>query len=285
MCYHIFLAAGPEELARHFGRKADLIRNLRPPLRACAFSHLPYPVLTGDEQIRYSRWGLIPYWLRRPEDVVTVRNQTVNARAETIFENASFRVPIRQRRCLVPVSGFYGWRHEQHRKIPLYVTLKERPLFSLAGIFDRWYCRATAAWTTTFSIITTEANPLMRYVNNANGRMPVILRSDDESRWLSPALSDAQIAALLDMDDADYDRADSKLQQQAKDAADRKSAADKKAKEEKAAQEAADKAARSEARRQITLILRNGGTVPNDLWEQSGYSAVTIAAMLRGRKG
>ena len=54
---------------------------------------------------------------------------------------------------------------------------------------------------------------------------------------------------------------------------------------EKAAQEAADKAARSEARRQITLILRNGGTVPNDLWKQSGYSAVTIAAMLRGRKG
>ena len=45
MCYHIFLAAGPEELARHFGRKADLIRNLRPPLRACAFSHLPYPCL------------------------------------------------------------------------------------------------------------------------------------------------------------------------------------------------------------------------------------------------
>ena len=128
---------------------------------------------------------------------MTVRNQTVNARAETIFENASFRVPIRQRRCLVPVSGFYGWRHEQHRKIPLYVTLKERPLFSLAGIYDRWYCRATAAWTTTFSIITTEANPLMRYVNNANGRMPVILRPDDESRWLSPALSDAQIAALL----------------------------------------------------------------------------------------
>lgn len=99
------------------------------------------------------------------------------------------------------------------------------------------------------------------------------------------SVTKAQIAALLDMDNADYDRADSKLQQQAKDAADRKAAADKKAKEEKAAQEAADKAARSEARRQITLILRNGGTVPNDLWEQSGYSAVTIAAMLRGRKG
>ena len=132
---------------------------------------------------------------------MTVRNQTVNARAETIFENASFRVPIRQRRCLVPVSGFYGWRHEQHRKIPLYVTLKERPLFSLAGIFDRWYCRATAAWTTTFSIITTEANPLMRYVNNANGRMPVILPREAAADWLNPRYHGEEIlsAALTNM--------------------------------------------------------------------------------------
>lgn len=99
------------------------------------------------------------------------------------------------------------------------------------------------------------------------------------------SVTKAQIAALLDMDDTDYTRADSKLQQQAKDAADRKAAADKQAKEDKAAQEKAEAAARSEARRQITLILRNGGTVPDDLWQQSGYGAVTIAAMLRGRKG
>jgi len=102
----------------------------------------------------------------------------------------------------------------------------------------------------------------------------------------------AQIAALLDMDDAAYDRADSKLQQQAKALADAKAAADKKAKaaqtaaeKEKAARDKAQTAARSDARRQIALILRNGGTVPDDLWQQSGYSAVTIAAMLRGRKG
>ena len=102
----------------------------------------------------------------------------------------------------------------------------------------------------------------------------------------------AQIAALLDMDDAAYDRADSKLQQQTKALADAKAAADKKAKaeqtaaeKEKAARDKAQTAARSDARRQIALILRNGGTVPGDLWQQSGYSAVTIAAMLRGRKG
>ena len=61
MCYHISLAAGAEELARRFDRKTDLIRKFRPAYHVCAFSHLPYPVVTRDEQIQYFRWGLILY--------------------------------------------------------------------------------------------------------------------------------------------------------------------------------------------------------------------------------
>ena len=130
-----------------------------------------------------------------------------------------------------------------------------------------------------------------RYSSEHKTRLSAIDRMLDaaDSR---DGVTKAQIAALLDMDDAAYDRADSKLQQQARDAAAAKAAADKKAKaeqtaaeKEKAARDKAQTAARSDARRQIALILRNGGTVPGDLWQQSGYSAVTIAAMLRGRKG
>lgn len=130
-----------------------------------------------------------------------------------------------------------------------------------------------------------------RYSGEHKTRLSAIDRMLDaaDSR---DSVTKAQIAALLDMDDAAYDRADSKLQQQAKALADAKAAADKKAKaaqtaaeKEKAARDKAQTAARSDARRQIALILRNGGTVPDDLWQQSGYSAVTIAAMLHGRKG
>ena len=197
MCYHTLLAAGPEELARRYGHKTDLIRNFRPPLRVCAFSHLPYPVVTRDEQIQYFQWGLIPYWTRKAADTVTIRNQTANARAETIFENPSFRVPVRRRRCLVPVSGFYGWHHDRDRKVPFYITVKGLPLVSLAGVFDCWIDRDSDRIVMTYSIITTEANPLMRRIDNANCRMPVILRPDDEESWLSPELTDRQIADLL----------------------------------------------------------------------------------------
>lgn len=197
MCYHTALIARPEELGRHFGRKTDLIRNFHPVYRICAFSHEKYPVVTGDEQVQFFRWGLIPYWTRKAAETVTIRNQTVNARAETIFEHTSFRVPIRRRRCLVPVSGFFGWRLEQARKVPYYVTLKEQPLVSLAGIFDSWIDSESGEVVMTYSIITTEANPMMRYINNTDGRMPVILHPGDEERWLSSDLSDKQIAALL----------------------------------------------------------------------------------------
>ena len=113
------------------------------------------------------------------------------------FENASFRVPIRRRRCLIPVSGFFGWHHGQAQKTPYYVTVKDRPVIALAGVFDCWIDRDSDEVVMTYSVITTEANPMMRHVNNRDCRMPVILHDGDEERWLHPELSDGQIAALL----------------------------------------------------------------------------------------
>lgn len=196
MCYHISLAAGAEELARRFGRKTDLVRKFRPAYHVCAFSHLPYPVVTRDEQIQYFRWGLIPYWIGKAAQTVTIRNQTVVACAETILKTlrSGFRsageVPD-------PGERIFGWHHGQAQKTPYYVTVKDRPVIALAGVFDCWIDRDSDEVVMTYSVITTEANPMMRHVNNRDCRMPVILHDGDEERWLHPELSDGQIAALL----------------------------------------------------------------------------------------
>ena len=100
-------------------------------------------------------------------------------------------------RCLIPVSGFFGWHHGQAQKTPYYVTVKDRPVIALAGVFDCWIDRDSDEVVMTYSVITTEANPMMRHVNNRDCRMPVILHDGDEERWLHPELSDGQIAALL----------------------------------------------------------------------------------------
>ncbi|MBK7433693.1 MAG: SOS response-associated peptidase family protein [Chitinophagaceae bacterium] len=49
----------------------------------------------------------------------------------------------------------------------------------------------------TFSIITTGANPMMSRIHNLKQRMPVILSPDQYSLWLEPDLSRDEIMRLL----------------------------------------------------------------------------------------
>lgn len=197
MCYHTALIVAPEELGRRFRRRTDRIREFRPAYRVSAFAHEQYPVVTADEEMRLYRWGLIPFWTGGLRDAAAIRNRTVNARAETIFTKPSFRSAVRRRRCLVPASGFFDWQHTGKEKIPYYVTLKDRPVMAIAGIYDCWHDPETGMEVETYSIVTTEANELLSRIHNANRRMPVILPSDDEERWLDPSLTDARIGALL----------------------------------------------------------------------------------------
>lgn len=75
--------------------------------------------------------------------------------------------------------------------------MKDEDIFSMAGIYSDWADPQTGEIIKTFSIITTEANDLMRYIHNTNFRMPVILREEDEKKWLSPQLNKDEIENLL----------------------------------------------------------------------------------------
>ncbi len=52
----------------------------------------------------------------------------INARAETLLEKPFFRNLVSQRRCLIPADGFYKWRREGNRKVPVLIHLKKGDL-------------------------------------------------------------------------------------------------------------------------------------------------------------
>jgi putative SOS response-associated peptidase YedK len=62
----------------------------------------------------------------------------INARAETITEKPSFKRLVQQRRCLIPANGFYEWRTEGNRKVPVWFHLKNREPFAFAGLLEMW---------------------------------------------------------------------------------------------------------------------------------------------------
>ena len=92
----------------------------------------------GGNECRLMHWGLIPHWAADP----TIGNRMINARAETLTELPSFKPLVDRRRCIIPTDGFYEWRKEGKRKVPMWVHLKAASLLTIAArkMFVRSVC-------------------------------------------------------------------------------------------------------------------------------------------------
>jgi putative SOS response-associated peptidase YedK len=62
---------------------------------------------------------------------------------------------------------------------------------------DLWTDKETGEIIHSFSVCTTQANPLMSRIHNSKKRMPVILPEGAEEEWLNPALSPVLARELL----------------------------------------------------------------------------------------
>jgi putative SOS response-associated peptidase YedK len=139
---------------------------------------------TGEREIAYARWGLVPFWAKDTK----IAYSTINARAETVVANSMYREAMKKRRCLVPAEFFYEWQKvDAKTKRPFAISLTDGGMFAFAGLWERWRSPGNHDVLETFSIITTDPNELMEKFHN---RMPVILKPKDYDRWLEPG--DAQ---------------------------------------------------------------------------------------------
>lgn len=202
MCYQLSLADNIENIGRRYRRKTDLPQPVRQQVegeyRVSAYNFPEYPIITPDPEIQIASWGLIPSWILEPMDAYEIRRKTMNARAETIFKKVSYRNSARSKRCLLPATGFFEWRHEDKKNIPYYIYLKNEKLFSIAGLYDVWEDPDTGDRIKTFTLITTAANPLMSYIHNTTCRMPAILPREAEEEWLNPELPREKVEKLLE---------------------------------------------------------------------------------------
>lgn len=166
---------------------------------ANAFSHPEFPVVTNTEpdRVQYFSWGLIPSFCRSMTDADNLRRKTVNARSETVFEKASFAPSAKNRRCLVPVTGFYEWHDQDGKKYPYFITMPKAKDFALAGIWNKWRDPNSGKIIPTFCILTTAANPLIAKIHNLKERMPVILTPEEEKIWLDPLSPVKELQSLL----------------------------------------------------------------------------------------
>ena len=140
------------------------------------------------------RWGLVPSWA----DDLRIGARLINARAETVAGKPAFRSAFRQRRCLVPMRGFYEWQRRttaqgKPAKLPYYIHLPGVPVFAAAGLHERW--RGPDGGTVeSYAVITTGPNGVTESVHD---RMPAILDEAAADAWLDPDTPPAELLPLL----------------------------------------------------------------------------------------
>ena len=192
MCGRYSLTATPEDIVKQFtiGELGEFAPryNIAPtqPILVVANGevHQRQPMLV--------RWGLIPHWVKDPNDFTLI----LNARSETATQKASFKTAIRHRRVLIPASGFYEWHRpadKSQAKQAYWIKPANDGLIAFGGLVENWMGK-DGTEIDTGCILTTGSN---KQIGNIHHRMPVVIRPEDFDRWLD--CKNQEPADILDL--------------------------------------------------------------------------------------
>lgn len=174
MCGRFTLRTNLNRILQEFAAEAEAGLHWEPRYNVAPTQDV---LIVRHGRLSTARWGLVPSWADDPK----IGNSLINARAETVADKPSFRSAFRCGRALVIADGFYEWQKLGDKKQPYFIRMKDDRPFAFAGLAEHWQRPEKTIDSAT--IITTEANPLMR---NIHDRMPVILRPEIYGLWLDP---------------------------------------------------------------------------------------------------
>lgn len=158
----------------------------------------------GKRRLINVLWGFRPPWTEKGGRPIL----QANLRDDTIRRNKFYLGRLVEARCIIVADGFYEWKKPpgfEHlargerlpkgvRKIPYRIVLKNRDLFSLAGLWRG--VEEPTGRVVSAGIVTTQPNSLMQPIHD---RMPVLLSDEDLVPWLDPSLRDVELlSSLLD---------------------------------------------------------------------------------------
>jgi len=174
MCGRFFIDLSPSDILERFnipGQESFFQNyNITPSQQIAA-------IRAGDtgRELASLKWGLLPSWSKTDKSQYSM----INARAETVHSKPAYRNAFRQRRCLIPASGFYEWQKTATGKQPWAIGMKDDAPFAMAGIWEHWQQEEQVI--ESCSIIVTESNDCIRPIHD---RMPCIISAEEYDQWL-----------------------------------------------------------------------------------------------------
>lgn len=177
MCGRYTLLADEADILRSFGL-TESIAGYEPSYNVAPGQNVLAIIHNGeDKRAGYLRWGLVPSWAKDEK----IGYKMINARSETAHEKPSFKNLMARKRCLIVADSFYEWKHADGSRQPQRIQVKNRQLFAMAGLWDKWEQNGRTLFTCT--LLTKDANDFMKDIHH---RMPIILPKEKEDEWIEP---------------------------------------------------------------------------------------------------
>lgn len=140
----------------------------------------------NENNLKLMQWGLTP-----SANTLITEFRPINIRSESVDEKINFKPLFLEKRCIIPVDGFYEWKVKGYNKIPYYFH-RSNQLISFAGLYSSFNLNGKEI--ASFAILTTRCNNLMQPIHD---RMPVILEKQNEKIWLNSSTSLETIKSLM----------------------------------------------------------------------------------------
>jgi putative SOS response-associated peptidase YedK len=219
MCYFNSINLNIGEVIKISKKEKKIDREIKSNVTS-GFEFTQWPIIKEDPNsadllLEMAHWEFIPSWIQNNKELETSREKftTLNAKGENLLESKMYRDASLKRRCIVLSSGFYEWRHykpigaKKENAYPYFITINEKPVFFLAGIYQPWTDKITGETIDSFAIVTTAANTLMSKVHNKKKRMPTILSESLAHEWLQDELNESRIKEIANfqLDDKDME--------------------------------------------------------------------------------
>ena len=177
MCGRFVLSTDLLEIAEA-SHIREFVCDVPPSSNICPGEQVVSIICDGANRLAQFKWGLIPPWAKDP----AIGYKLINARAETLAEKPSFRDAFKKNRCLIIADGFYEWKKDGKRKIPMYFFLRSGEPVAFAGLYSEWHSPGGRI-IKSCTIITTDSNELIAPVHD---RMPAILPKIRQMEWIDP---------------------------------------------------------------------------------------------------
>ncbi|SNS97637.1 SOS response-associated peptidase [Antarctobacter heliothermus] len=176
MCGRFAITLPPDAMAQLFQAVPSNDLPEVPNYNVCPTTQIHAVMADDGRRLVSMRWGFLPHWYKAPNGGPLL----INARAETIAEKPAFKAACRERRCLIPCTGFFEWTKDMDgNRLPWYIHAADNAPLVFAGVWQDWERDGQAFHSC--AIVTCAANDTMSEIHH---RMPVLLSPDIWGKWL-----------------------------------------------------------------------------------------------------